>query len=454
MTNTIFDEIKIYNFNFCGLWVPEAYKVEIMNCHIQNSSYGSRTNGESGNLMFQDGNGLNIHDNLIEEKGNLGADFGGYGLKAQWMVWDKGASVNPNKIYNLKIWNNTITVPQGGAWKNGQAPAISIEFLTSNPIEMEIYDNTLNNLISVPGYGGKGLSAGRIHHNQFNLGKGRYAYAIEAAAEGLEIDHNVFDGGIYPIAEFGNEGPKNQTIHHNVFVNQQFGREVLLLPLPENFKLYNNTFIDNCGVAGFLMSWAKPMTLSNPDIQNNIFISTTDSVAGRDIFKGKVEGGNVSYNCFYNVVAKGSKTITSNPLLNQTGNIPSPFFLLKKGSPCIDAGVVIPGITDGFKGKAPDLGAYESGIAPWTSGNKSLCRKISKNRKFIFFLITHNQCHTSLFFSWQSKGHRFHSDILHFDYQDFAAMQGLFYFLECPSVVPLSALSEFLSGFPVDFVYC
>jgi hypothetical protein len=29
-------------------------------------------------------------------------------------------------------------------------------------------------------------------------------------------------------------------------------------------------------------------------------------------------------------------------------------------------------------------------------------------------------------FDWQSKGHRFDSDILHFDYQDFAAMQGLF----------------------------
>ena len=57
-------------------------------------------------------------------------------------------------------------------------------------------------------------------------------------------------------------------------------------------------------------------------------------------------------------------------------------------------------------------------------------------------------------FDWQSKGHRFDSDILHFDYQDFAAMQGLFYFLECPSGVPLSALSDFLSRFLVDFIYC
>jgi hypothetical protein len=36
-------------------------------------------------------------------------------------------------------------------------------------------------------------------------------------------------------------------------------------------------------------------------------------------------------------------------------------FRLKPGSPAIDAGVELPTITDGFSGKAPDIGAYESG---------------------------------------------------------------------------------------------
>ena len=34
-------------------------------------------------------------------------------------------------------------------------------------------------------------------------------------------------------------------------------------------------------------------------------------------------------------------------------------FRLKPGSAAVDAGVVLPTITDGFTGKAPDLGAYE-----------------------------------------------------------------------------------------------
>src|SRR5208282_4331 len=36
-------------------------------------------------------------------------------------------------------------------------------------------------------------------------------------------------------------------------------------------------------------------------------------------------------------------------------------FRLKPGSKAIDAGEVLPNITDGFTGKAPDMGAYETG---------------------------------------------------------------------------------------------
>jgi len=36
-------------------------------------------------------------------------------------------------------------------------------------------------------------------------------------------------------------------------------------------------------------------------------------------------------------------------------------FQLKPGSPAVDAGMELPTITDGFTGKAPDLGAYELG---------------------------------------------------------------------------------------------
>jgi len=39
-------------------------------------------------------------------------------------------------------------------------------------------------------------------------------------------------------------------------------------------------------------------------------------------------------------------------------------FRLKPGSAAVDKGVALPNITDGFAGKAPDLGALELGQAP------------------------------------------------------------------------------------------
>jgi hypothetical protein len=43
-------------------------------------------------------------------------------------------------------------------------------------------------------------------------------------------------------------------------------------------------------------------------------------------------------------------------------------FRPRPGSPLNDAGRIISGITDGFEGNAPDIGAYESGVKPWNAG--------------------------------------------------------------------------------------
>ncbi len=43
-------------------------------------------------------------------------------------------------------------------------------------------------------------------------------------------------------------------------------------------------------------------------------------------------------------------------------------FRPRKNSPLIDAGRVIPGFTDNYNGKAPDIGAYEYGGKQWKPG--------------------------------------------------------------------------------------
>jgi hypothetical protein len=44
-------------------------------------------------------------------------------------------------------------------------------------------------------------------------------------------------------------------------------------------------------------------------------------------------------------------------------------YRLREGSPAIDAGVALPPYTDGFSGAAPDCGAFEYGVEPWTAGS-------------------------------------------------------------------------------------
>jgi hypothetical protein len=47
-------------------------------------------------------------------------------------------------------------------------------------------------------------------------------------------------------------------------------------------------------------------------------------------------------------------------------------FTLVPGSAVIDAGTILPGVTDGFTGRAPDLGALESGRSVPSYGPRPL----------------------------------------------------------------------------------
>jgi len=56
------------------------------------------------------------------------------------------------------------------------------------------------------------------------------------------------------------------------------------------------------------------------------------------------------------------------------------FAMPSPGSRAIDAGMVIPGVTDGFVGQAPDIGAYEAGGEAWVPGARWPCEGAPKSR--------------------------------------------------------------------------
>ena len=168
------------------------------------------------------------------------------------------------------------------------------------------------------------LEGGSIHHNWI---RDTAAFSPHWGTRGIYLDIESF----------------NSTIHHNAVWNLIGGQDNynLLAGSPRGVeRIYNNTFLGEVAVAG-------DTTIA----QNNIFARTKQD---------SLDVGKRSYNLFN----RGVQALRSSQESRQI----KPEFALQPTSPAIERGVVIPGITDGFAGDAPDIGAYESGREPWKPG--------------------------------------------------------------------------------------
>ena len=69
----------------------------------------------------------------------------------------------------------------------------------------------------------------------------------------------------------------------------------------------------------------------------------------------------VDYDVFVNVPRLDAQDVTSLQKLYKAEDLD---FRLRPGSAAVDPGVFLPTVTDGFGGRAPDLGALEVGATP------------------------------------------------------------------------------------------
>jgi Right handed beta helix region len=139
-------------------------------------------------------------------------------------------------------------------------------------------------------------------------------------------------------------------IYDNVVYNGT--RAVNIFGAVSGASIYNNT-IYNMSITGISYD-----ATSNLTIKNNI-VYNPSSGSGDLLATGGDTGTVISTN-LCNSVAQGC-AIVANP---QFANAAGADFHLQAGSPAIDAGAVIPGITDGYVGSAPDIGAFEYGGSP------------------------------------------------------------------------------------------
>ncbi len=160
------------------------------------------------------------------------------------------------------------------------------------------------------------------------------------------------------------EGAGNYIVHHNLFYNITNDREdgAFVYMGPRWATIEKCYFVNNTvwNIDYRIRTWNFKKFDTRGEIKdarcvNNLFMSGMKHMLGIPTFKDGFTFTNndevdKNYMQFYFEDAKNNN------------------FKLKATSPAVDAGVEFKGITDGFKGKSPDIGCYEYGTTPWKCG--------------------------------------------------------------------------------------
>lgn len=385
--NFTFDNISCRNFKVSGWWLHEGYNVTLKNSHFVNNSFGN-FNQNYGAVMFHRADNLTICNNYINEH-----DTKSYGIKMasknQLCMWSQSDDWTEKTVNdNLQIYNNTIVVGEEGSWTvpndtTIRVPTISIEFNSRIKNKAKIHNNWLNNTISIVSAQQNQNCSYEIYNNLIDLRSddktklNKYAYFLEANEENFNIHHNLIIGGYYPISTWEKDKVQNKNclIHHNIFYGPAGGAERLNIFAYgsgyNSYKFYNNTVIDVNNVNRFFAILNNERCNLNAEFRNNIFFTKTNrgDIIGDDC----VFNGNIDCNLFCNMTAKGTNSITGDPLFKLDGKLDDlRYYTLKKNSPAINTGSIIDGITENHRGCRPDMGALEYGKKIFVVGPISL----------------------------------------------------------------------------------
>ena len=243
-----------------------------------------------------------------------------------------------------------------GAIDNGTA---FVEGQVKNTTNNEISYNDIYDFAKINQDGGafyswgyQNLAGCRFHHNwihdliSFRPPDGSLTDGIMAAI--------YFDMGSGPAI-----GQTPNTVDHNVFWNIGAGPEWKNTELADLYtlpsftystkgptRIYNNTFVGN------QKSYVTYQNAVADQMRNNIFTREVNhnwGAAPKDMSHNLLQGTDPQF--------VGGDLATLKGLA----------FQIKAGSPAHNAGVALPGFTDGAVG-APDIGAYEYGGAAWVAG--------------------------------------------------------------------------------------
>ena len=144
---------------------------------------------------------------------------------------------------------------------------------------------------------------------------------------------------------------------------------------PAIFSITTNTNYTSSDYNGFRVNpgaaasfrWNSPpfeVAIDTPGPGRTPALQTREYPSLADYSKATGQDRNstlVDYDVFVNVRKLDAQDIASLQKLYKAEDLD---FRLKPGSAAVDRGVNLPNVTDGFGGKAPDLGALELGATP------------------------------------------------------------------------------------------
>jgi hypothetical protein len=224
-------------------------------------------------------------------------------------------------------------------------------------------------LINVSALGTSSATPSRVHHNMLsgavlqtydNGAIYSTAFPVETARvpqNGLELDHNVITAS--PVGIYLDVYSSGFLIHHNVITGPgepKLVDSMVIINSATGHQIYNNTLIAENANSYAVWDWLPVLNDSGVTVRNNVLRTGASLLC---------IPGCEDHDLVWDGVA-GSAT---DPRFN---NAPSADYSLSAGSPAIDAGVAVAGVTDDTRsgsqpvtGAAPDQGAIEYGTPSW-----------------------------------------------------------------------------------------
>ncbi|MCT4598304.1 MAG: right-handed parallel beta-helix repeat-containing protein [Vallitalea sp.] len=293
-----------HNSEAVGNHFSQVYNSGIMLQGDYNTIKNSEIAYSSGNGVLLSGNHGKIINNYIHDT-NYSAIY--------------CAAIRPLGDHHLVSYN-TITKTGRGALYTNSVSKMIIEYNDISSTMLQSAD-------------GGAIYLGWLHGDNSEIRYNKFYNTTAKNSSSIYLDNSAF----------------GYIIHHNIVYNNVApgGINAMQLNGPKEFCLvYNNTLYNN-GSIGNYFSYKNHSDWLGSQFVNNIAekgIKASSKVA--EVFM--------------------SNNYTTNSPTPGFVNSASGNFLLTQNSPNVDAGMEIPGITDGYVSSAPDVGALERGGEDWT----------------------------------------------------------------------------------------